>query len=104
MTITPASRIRTAGDALVRLARSYARAVAVQFARPLAPTLRDDTTERASGGKSDPTGDVASDARRLRLRAAVIAGEQALDSITSTATSAADDVDRAVAEWEGDAR
>jgi hypothetical protein len=93
---TPAARIRNMGDAVLRLGRAFAQAVAIQYAAPLGASARIDTTERSRGTVSNPTLDTATDSRRLRLRAADIGAEVAMDTITTAAHRAADDLDAAI--------
>ena len=100
--MTPATLITSTGDAIVRLAKAYARALSVQWLPPLGPSTRHDTSERAKGLISNPTLDTATDPRRLRVRAAVIEAEGLLESIRDSATENAEKLERALDEWAGE--
>ncbi|UIW13526.1 hypothetical protein PQD80_gp42 [Arthrobacter phage Lizalica] len=91
----------TARDAL-RLAQSIATAQEIQWEPSPVPKPREDTSQRASGGHGDPTGDIVLDARRLAVREAVVAAEQALARAAEDLRQARVNVDRAVARWNGE--
>ncbi|WP_424936632.1 MULTISPECIES: DUF7169 domain-containing protein [Bacteria] len=101
MTLSPAARIRAAGSALVILCKEYAKTIGLDYLPPLGPSKRLDTPERGSGGVSRPTEDTATDERRLRLRAAVLETEVALEDISETATNAARSLTDARDAWAG---
>lgn len=100
-TPTTAEAIRTMGEAVTELADALAHAEEVQWLRPAAPSLRQETSEKSQGGISNPTADITADARRLKVRAAVISGELEAANIHSRAVTAAKELRAAVTEWAG---
>lgn len=103
-TPTAAERIRDAGSAIVTLCKEYAKTVGLDYLRPLGPSKRLDSSEKASGGISRPTEDIATDERRLRLHAAVVETEVVLEQITQQATGAAASIVAARDNWAGPLR
>lgn len=99
--MTTADRIRSAGEALIRLVDTLAHAEEVQYLRPVGPSTREDTPERAQGGVSRPTEDIALDERRLRVRAGVISAELLLDELAQSANASADELTAALLDWAG---
>jgi hypothetical protein len=67
--------IREETDALAELLPA---AVERQWTVSPVPKPREDTAERSSGGRSDPTGDTALDGRRLDVRESVRRAEALL--------------------------
>ncbi|WP_295790884.1 hypothetical protein [uncultured Microbacterium sp.] len=65
------------GAAYLRLSALLDAAAAPQWQVAQSVRPREDTSERSVGVTSDPTWRAASDERRLRLRAAVVAAERA---------------------------
>ncbi|WDS51685.1 hypothetical protein SEA_BARNSTORMER_48 [Microbacterium phage Barnstormer] len=100
-TPTTAERIRTTGDAVTRLVHALAHAAEVQYDRPAGPSTRGESPERAKGGVSRPTEDIAMDERRLKLRAAVIEAELELEGMEATALEQATRLEDALTEWAG---
>jgi hypothetical protein len=101
-TAATAQNIRSMGEAIIRMADALANAQSIQHDRPAAPSLRQaDTSRKSSGHISNPTGDIATDPRRLRVRAAVISGELTAQQITAKATTAAEELETAVMAWSG---
>ena len=100
-TATTAEAIRTLAENVTELADALAHAEEVQWLRPAAPSLRQETTEKAKGGISNPTADITADERRLRVRAAVITGEVVAQSIAQDAATAAATLRAAVTDWAG---
>lgn len=100
-TPTTAEAIRVLGESVTELADALAHAEEVQWLRPAAPSLRQETSEKAQGGISNPTADITADARRLRVRAAVISGEMAAAEIAERARYEAEELRAAVTEWAG---
>lgn len=99
---TTAAHIRAMGESCIRLADALSQAQHVQHDRPAAPSQRqDDPSRQTTGAVSNPTADIATDTRRLRLRAAVISGELAADSIAARADQAADELAAALECWAG---
>ncbi|QIN94443.1 hypothetical protein SEA_LEGO_43 [Arthrobacter phage Lego] len=90
-----------ARDAL-RLAQSIETAREIQWEASPVPKPREDTSQRASGGHGDPTGDIVLDSRRLAVREAVVAAERALARAAEELQTARVNVDRAVARWNGE--
>lgn len=91
----------TAREALL-LIQSLNTAAEIQWERSPVPQPREDTTERASGGHGDPTGDIVLDARRLALRDAVSHAEATMTRYAAELQAARINVDRAVARWNGE--
>jgi len=91
---------RLASGALV-LARTTADAQAVQWDASPVPRPRDDTSERAKGGHSDPTPLVTFDDRRLAVREAVKGAVRALDAAAQAAEEANRAVEEALESWAG---
>lgn len=100
-TPTTAEAIRSLGESVTELADALAHAEEVQWLRPAAPSLRQETSEKGKGGIPNPTADITADARRLKVRAAVISGELAAQRIAQEALTAASQLRLAVAEWAG---
>lgn len=98
---TTAATIREMGEAVAELADALAHAEEVQWLRPAAPSLRQETSEKAQGGISNPTADITADARRLQVRAAVITGELEAQRIAAVARSQAENLRAVVTEWAG---
>lgn len=63
---------------------------------------REDTTERASGAHSDPTGDAALDDRRLQVRAFVREAEALLRDTAARTRGVRLGLERAVDRWNGE--
>lgn len=97
---TTADRIRYTGNCLLRLSEALSNVASIQWERPLGPSTRGDDGP-SSGGVSNPTADIATDPRRLQVRAAVLQGEAVLDDIATSATRAAEDLEGALAGWAG---
>lgn len=91
----------TAREALL-LIQSLNTAAEIQWERSPVPQPREDTTERASGGHGDPTGDIVLDARRLALRDAVSDAEATMTRYAAELQAARINLDRAVARWNGE--
>lgn len=101
-TASLALTVRELAEELPGLLDDLSAAQAIQWEAAPVPTPRDDTSERAKGGKSDPTARVVFDERRLRVRAAVIAAERVLETTLREARDARVTLRSAVAAWEGD--
>ncbi|WP_336628481.1 MULTISPECIES: DUF7169 domain-containing protein [unclassified Microbacterium] len=100
-TPTTAEALRTLGEAVTEFADALAHAEEVQWLRPAAPSLRQETSEKAKGGISNPTADITADERRLRVRAAVITGEVVAQSVTQDLATSATTLREAVTDWAG---
>ncbi|GAA2230469.1 hypothetical protein N1031_07080 [Herbiconiux moechotypicola] len=102
MTQTAGQSTREVADALIALGTELLKAEAVQWSPAPVPQPRDDTTERASGGHSDPVPRIVTDERRLAVRAAVTGAYRAMDSAVDDLDRARVDLELAVATWNGD--
>lgn len=91
----------TAAEAL-RLGLALGVADDVQWEPSPVPKPREDTTQRASGGHGDPTGDIVLDARRLAVREAATAAESVLTRYAAELRLARVNVEEAVARWNGE--
>lgn len=100
-TPTTVEALRKLGESVTEFADALAHAEEVQYLRPAAPSLRQETTEKAKGGISNPTADITADERRLRVRAAVISGEIGAQRIATTADELARELRAAVTDWAG---
>ncbi|MDR6868757.1 hypothetical protein J2Y69_003381 [Microbacterium resistens] len=100
-TPTTAEAIRTLGESVTELADALAHAEEVQWLQPAGPSTRQETPEKGKGGISNPTADTTADARRLRVRAAVITAELEVANIHSRAVTAAKELRAAVTDWAG---
>jgi hypothetical protein len=108
-TSTPEGPSRAA--ALVRLIEEEIRsmhdlideAAARQWEASPVPKPREDTTERSSGGRpSDPTADTALDARRLAVRATLLAAEPVLRDAAVALRGSRLALARAIDRFDGD--
>lgn len=100
-TAATAATIRAMGAAVTKLADHLAHAEEVQYLKPAAPSTRADTPDKAKGGISRPTEEIATDPRRLRVRSAVIAAEVLAEDITVKANEKADELAAALVDWAG---
>lgn len=96
-----ATRIREMGTAVIALADALAHAEQVQYSAPPAPLLAQNDRRPPAGGIKRPTEETATDARRLRVRAAVISGELTAQRIADQAATAAAELTAAVETWAG---
>ncbi|WVX88033.1 hypothetical protein SEA_TFORTROY_45 [Arthrobacter phage TforTroy] len=101
MTLPTDTVRQTAREALL-LIQALNTAAEIQWEASPVPKPREDTTERASGGHGDPTGDIVLDARRLALRDAVSDAEIVMARYAAELQAARINVDRAVARWNGE--
>ncbi|MGZ0151850.1 DUF7169 domain-containing protein [Kribbella sp. WER1] len=72
-----------------------------QWSASPVPKPREDTQQRASGGKSDPTFDIVADPRRLAVRRTVASAEIALRDALITLRASRVAMARAVARYDG---
>ena len=77
-------------------------ALARQWTASPVPKPREDTTQRASGGKSDPTSDIVMDQRRLAVRETVIRSEVVLRDALIALRGTRLAMVRAVARYDGE--
>ncbi|WVX87896.1 hypothetical protein SEA_BERRIE_45 [Arthrobacter phage Berrie] len=101
MILSPDTVRDTAREALL-LIQALTTADEIQWEASPVPKPREDTSQRASGGHGDPTGDIVLDARRLDLRDAVSAAESVLTRYAAELSAARVNVERAVARWNGE--
>ncbi|QOP65174.1 hypothetical protein SEA_TUCK_47 [Arthrobacter phage Tuck] len=94
--------VRTTAREALLLIQSLDTADEIQWEASPVPKPREDTSQRASGGHGDPTGDIVLDARRLALRDAVSDAENVLTRYAAELRAARVNVDRAVARWNGE--
>ncbi|QNO12701.1 hypothetical protein SEA_SNEK_41 [Arthrobacter phage Snek] len=93
---------RAVAEEALRLVQALNTADEIQWERSPVPQPREDTTQRASGGHGDPTGDIVLDPRRMAVREAVRAAESALEGAYGALREARHDVLAAVAKWNGE--
>lgn len=93
---------RTAAKEALLLAQAIATAREVQWERSPVPQPREDTSQRASGGHGDPTGDIVLDPRRLAVREAVSRAEIILARFADELRKARVNVEESVARWNGE--
>lgn len=65
------------------------------------PVPAEDTTERAKGLTSDPTPSIVGDGRRMKLRAAVLEAEDALEKAGRNLQAAEAHLTTALKNWQG---
>lgn len=93
---------RAVAEEALKLALALNMADEIQWERSPVPTPRDDTTQRASGGHGDPTGDIVLDPRRMAVRGATVAAEQAMKNTLRALRDSRRDVLDTVARWNGE--
>ncbi|AYN57763.1 hypothetical protein PBI_DRMANHATTAN_43 [Arthrobacter phage DrManhattan] len=93
---------RAAAKEALLLAQSVADARDIQWEPSHTPKPRTDTSQRASGGHGDPTGDIVLDPQRLALREAVRAAERTLEENARAMRKARHALEAAVARWNGE--
>ncbi|URQ05031.1 hypothetical protein SEA_ITER_43 [Arthrobacter phage Iter] len=98
----PADTARASAREALLLIQSLTTAAEIQWEPSPVPKPREDTSQRASGGHGDPTGDIVLDARRLALRDAVSDAEAVLSRYVAELIAARVNVDHAVARWNGE--
>lgn len=94
--------IRATAEESLRLALQITTAREIQWEASPIPKPREDTTQRATGGHSDPTGTIATDLRRLAVRVAVMDAERALTQSRLDMRNARLGLEAAVAAWNGE--
>ncbi|WNN93998.1 hypothetical protein SEA_NITRO_42 [Arthrobacter phage Nitro] len=87
---------------VLRLQSALNSADEIQWEPSHTPKPREDTSQRASGGHGDPTGDIVLDPQRMALRDAVTAAEKARRDAILSIRKAHEDVTAAVARWNGE--
>jgi hypothetical protein len=78
------------GESVLALVDALNEAAAVQWEVPPRPLPAEDTTERSKGTISNPTLAIATDPRRLRVRAEVIAAEADIAKLAAAARARAE--------------
>lgn len=91
--------IRQETDALAAL---VPEAISRQWTTSPVPRPREDTTERGSGHRSDPTGDTVLDGRRLSVRESVKRAEALLRESAVRTRGVRLFMERAVTEYDGE--
>lgn len=86
---------------VLRLRLLLADADPAQWQAGQSPIPREDTTERSKNMTSDPTPTITGDARRLKLRIAVLEAESALEKVNRVARAAEAHLSKALTEWQG---
>lgn len=82
------------------LEMSLRKATDVQWERSPS-TQTSETERRGRGGYSDPTGDTATDPKRMSVRRSVVASEHELQRVYLNLRSLAGVVRQSVGTWEG---
>lgn len=93
---------RAVAEEALKLALALNVAEEIQWEPSHTPKPREDTSQRASGGHGDPTGDIVLDPRRLALREAVSDAERLLAENARALRRARLNVLDAVARWNGE--
>lgn len=93
---------RALAEEALKLALALNTADEIQWERSPVPTPRDDTTQRASGGHGDPTGDIVLDPRRMAVRGATVAAGEAMKNALRALREARRDVLDTVDRWNGE--
>lgn len=94
--------VRTTAEESLRLTLALGLADEIQWERSPVPQPREDTSQRASGGHGDPTGDIVLDPRRMAVREAVSRAETILQHYAVALRDARQEVERSVARWNGE--
>lgn len=94
--------LQAIAHSLPGLVRQLEQASDAQWQKSRVPSPRDDTTERSQGVRSDPTADTALDARRLRLRAAVLRAEGNLERFAEAIAANVVELDATYRAWAGE--
>jgi hypothetical protein len=83
-------------DGLVNLWR---QTDSMQWERSLSRESSEDTGIRSQGGHSDPTGDTATDKRRLNVRHQRVRVMKEMDQMAATMSTLHNDLQKAVKSW-----
>lgn len=103
MTPTPLPPlVRTLAEEAISTARLLTEADAIQWESSPVPRPREDTTERASGGHSDPTLNTVADERRLAVRSALADSRAALEETVDRLRAYRLQLESAIDAWSGD--
>jgi hypothetical protein len=94
--------VRIVAEESLRLALVIGTAEEIQWEASPVPKPREDTTQRATGGHGDPTGNIVLDARRLAVRDAVKEAERVLALYSLELRNARLKLDDAVTAWNGE--
>jgi len=93
--------VRQVTTEALALAQTLGQAEEIQWKPSLAPTARDDTTERSRGGHGDPTVSTVLDGRRLNVRAAVVNAEGTLERLIVALRETREHLEDSIDEWNG---
>ena len=94
--------VRETTTEALQIARVLDAASEIQWEAAPIPKPREDTTQRASGGHGDPTGDIVLDPRRQAVREAVKDAERALAQHLAILRDARHKLTTAVEAWNGE--
>lgn len=96
------AQVRRHAELALRLASALSTISDAQYQPAQAGAPRGESLGIRSPGVSDPTGDLATDERRLELRAAGVAAELTLERSAQAMERALLALDRATSRWSGD--
>jgi len=85
----------------MNLTRVIDAAEEIQWEASPVPKPREDTTQRASGGHGDPTGDIVLDPRRLAVREALAEAEAVVRDLSVRVAELQANVGGTVDAWNG---
>jgi hypothetical protein len=85
----------------MNLTRAIDAAEEIQWEASPVPKPREDTTQRASGGHGDPTGDIVLDPRRLAVREALAEAESVVRDLSVRVAELQAKVGGTVDAWNG---
>jgi len=101
MTTKLVGTLRQVAEEAFRLAVIMETAEDVQWMPSSVPRPKDDTTERASGGYSDPTLNTVTDPRRLAVREAMVKSTETLEQTRLTIIRQREELESVVENWNG---
>jgi len=85
----------------MNLTRAIDAAEEIQWEASPVPKPREDTTQRATGGHGDPTGDIVLDPRRLAVREALSEAEKEVRDLTVRLSKMTATLNESVDAWNG---
>jgi hypothetical protein len=101
MTTKLVGTLRQVAEEAFRLGSIMETAEDVQWMPSSVPRPREDTTERASGGYSDPTLNTVTDPRRLAVREVMVKSEAALAETRVTIIRLREELESVLENWNG---
>ena len=101
MTTNLVGELRNLAAEAFRLGSIMETAEDVQWMPSSVPRPREDTTERASGGYSDPTLNTVTDPRRLAVREAMVKSKAVLDQTRFTIIRQREELESVLENWNG---